>query len=247
MKIILYFCLFLFLLLLGPLLMRWSSKINMSTDWEKANRESAGLAPNPNNTPEALVQVYGARAFNWRGLFAVHTWIAVKPAHAQTYTVYQVLGWRHLQKAPVVVINDDIPDRYWFGSPPEIYNDIRGAEAEEIIHKIKSASDHYPYANIYILWPGPNSNTYVAFLGREIPELKINLPITAIGMNYLPNNRWLVKAPSGTGFEFSIRGYAGITFANVEGFRINLFGFVFGISWHKGLALLWPGIGRIGF
>src|SRR5262245_66379212 len=62
-------------------------------DWRTASREPVGLAPDPANTPEPIVQVYAARAVGWRGLFGVHTWIAVKPA-GQGYTVYEVIGGR---------------------------------------------------------------------------------------------------------------------------------------------------------
>ncbi len=33
-----------------------------AADWRSASREPAGLAPNPAKTPEAVVQVYSARA-----------------------------------------------------------------------------------------------------------------------------------------------------------------------------------------
>ncbi len=36
-------------------------------DWRTASREPAGLAPDPATTPEAVVQVYSARAVYWRG------------------------------------------------------------------------------------------------------------------------------------------------------------------------------------
>ena len=55
-------------------------------NWWNASREPVGLAPDPASTPEAIVQVYGARAFSWRGYFGIHTWIAVKPTAAQSYT-----------------------------------------------------------------------------------------------------------------------------------------------------------------
>ena len=54
-------------------------------DWRTASREPVGIAPDPLAVPEPLVQVYAARAFGWRGLFGVHTWIAVKPAGAGAY------------------------------------------------------------------------------------------------------------------------------------------------------------------
>jgi PBP1b-binding outer membrane lipoprotein LpoB len=35
-------------------------------DWRDASRESAGIAPDPAATPEAVLQVYGADAWGWR-------------------------------------------------------------------------------------------------------------------------------------------------------------------------------------
>ena len=35
-------------------------------DWRTANRESAGIAPNPVIVKDAVIQVYVARAFSWR-------------------------------------------------------------------------------------------------------------------------------------------------------------------------------------
>ena len=63
-------------------------------DWRTASREPAGLAPDPATTPEAVVQVYAARTVGWRGYFSVHTWVAVKPAGAPQFRVYEVMGFR---------------------------------------------------------------------------------------------------------------------------------------------------------
>ena len=63
-------------------------------DWRNASRESTGLAPDPAVVKEAVVQVYGARTIGAKGLFGVHTWVAVKPTDATQWTVYEVVGWR---------------------------------------------------------------------------------------------------------------------------------------------------------
>ena len=47
--------------------------------WWNASREPVGIASDPATNPEAIIQVYGARAFGWRGYFGIHTLIAVKP------------------------------------------------------------------------------------------------------------------------------------------------------------------------
>src|SRR5262247_4186405 len=74
-----------------------------ASDWRTASREPAGLAPDPATTPEAVVQVYSARAVSWRGWFGVHTWIAVKPTNASEFTVHEVVGWRLKRTGTVVV------------------------------------------------------------------------------------------------------------------------------------------------
>ena len=63
-------------------------------DWRTASREPAGNAVNPSEYKDAVIEFYAADAFSWRGWFAVHTWIALKPKDADTYTVYEVVGWR---------------------------------------------------------------------------------------------------------------------------------------------------------
>ena len=109
--------LILFFLLLGQLITVIGGMVAVTRDWGTASRESAGLAPNPVETREAVIQVYAIRASGWRGAFAVHSWIAVKPTDAPTYTVYQMFNWRgHAHHGlPTSVAATDIPDRYWYG------------------------------------------------------------------------------------------------------------------------------------
>ncbi|HLD16447.1 MAG TPA: DUF3750 domain-containing protein [Coxiellaceae bacterium] len=232
-------------LLIGPLWMVFFSHIDLSTRWEIANRDSAHLAPLASENPEAIVQVYGARAFHWRGFFAVHTWISAKPKNAPTWTVFQVVGWYRYREEPVLRVEEGVPDRYWFGNKPEIYNDIRGERAEKIIPLLKKYSKRYPYKKKYILWPGPNSNSYIAYLGRRVKGLELNLPASAIGKDYLVNDRFFARAPSHTGYQISLHGLLGITVARVEGIQFNFLGLSFGAAWHKGLVIQWPGIGEI--
>src|SRR5918911_1404910 len=92
-----------------------------ASDWRTASREPVGLAPDPAATTEAVVQVYGARAVGAKGLFGVHTWIAVKPTNAREWTVYEVIGWRLRWADTVVVVRNRQPDARWFGASPELY------------------------------------------------------------------------------------------------------------------------------
>jgi len=234
------------LVLIGPVLVVACGRVNISQDWRSADRSPQHIAPLPAAEREAVVQVYAARAFSWRGIFAVHTWIATKARDADHYTVRQVVGWREWQQRPVVVSSQDFPDRSWYGNPPELLLDIRGAEAAALIPKIAAAAARYPYQYAYTLWPGPNSNTFVAYVAREVPELGLELPTTAIGKDYLTGGRFVGRAPSGTGWQLSVYGLAGITLARAEGLEVNVLSANFAID-PLDLAIKLPGFGRIGF
>ena len=231
-------------LIIAPLLITACSGVNLGADWRTANRDSAGLAPDPATTPEAVVQVYGARAFNWRGIFAVHTWIAVKAENARHYTVHQVIGWRARNGGSAVVSGYGVPDRNWYGAKPQIYQDIRGADAQMLIPKITAAVNSYPHAHRYVLWPGPNSNSFVAHVAREVPGLAVDLPPTAIGKDYISHGDLFGVAPSNTGVQFSLFGLLGLTLAVEEGIELNLLSLGVGVD-PLDLGVRLPGVGRM--
>ena len=233
------------LLIAGPLLVVSCGKVKLGEPWQSADRSSAGIAPDPATTREAVVQVYAARAFNWRGIFAVHTWIATKHREADHYMVHQVVGWRAYRGLSVVVSSRDLPDRSWFGHAPEIVADRRGAHAEALIGPIERAIESYPFPRAYRVWPGPNSNTFTAHIGREVPLLGLDLPVTAIGKDYLTGGAYLDAAPSGTGWQLSLGGLAGVILSPREGLEINILGLSLGVDPFPP-ALKLPGIGRLG-
>lgn len=156
-----------------------------NNDWRTASREPAGLSLDPLSHPQAVIEFYAADAFSWRGWFAVHTWVAIKPENAAEYTVYEVVGWRVDSGLPALrQYETATPDRFWYGSKPEKILFMEGEKASRLIEKIEDAVQRYPYANEYKLFPGPNSNTFPAWLGEQIPELELNMPFNAIGSGY---------------------------------------------------------------
>lgn len=212
------------------------------SDWRTASREPVGLAPDPALVKEAVVQVYGARAVGAKGLFGVHTWVAVKPTDAPTWTIYEVIGWRLRWQESSVVVRQRAPDGRWFGAAPELYADKRGADVDALIERIEKAVQTYPYAKEYRTWPGPNSNTFTAWIAQAVPELEVDLPATAIGKNYLGSNVF-ATAPSGSGFQMSLGGLLGVSASMVDGLELNVLGLSFGVS-PNGVKL--PVVGRIG-
>jgi len=213
-------------------------------DWRNASQEPVGLAPDPANNPEPIVQVYAARVIGWRGIFGVHTWIAVKPAAATEYTVYEIIGWRLRWQDTALVVRHRAPDARWFGAEPELIAERRGPGMEDLIARIDAAARSYPWTGEYTMWPGPNSNTFTAWVLRTVPELEADLPPTAIGKDYT-GTKLLGSAPSGHGFQLSLFGLAGLTTSGVEGLEINLLGLTFGLNPFDP-ALKLPLVGRLG-
>jgi len=213
--------------------------------WYAARRDPSGLAPDPATTPDAVIQVYAARAVAWRGAFAVHTWIAVKPSGAERYSRYEVLGFGVANGAPAVRVDRTGPDNYWFGARPVLVLDRRGPNCDAMIEKIRDAVARYPYPHDYRAWPGPNSNTFTAYVARSVPELGLTLPANALGKDFLPGGAVFDAAPSGTGFQISFFGIAGLLVATDEGVELNLLGLTIGFDF-KAPALKLPAIGRLG-
>lgn len=215
-----------------------------ASDWRTASREPVGLAPDPASTPEAVVQVYAARTISWRGYFGVHTWIAVKRTGAKEFTVHEVIGYRLRRTGTSVVSRVREPDERWFGAEPELLKDVRGPGVDALIERIEASVQSYPYADTYRIWPGPNSNTFTAFVLRDVPELRVDLPPTAIGKDYL-GAMPVALTPSGTGGQVSVLGVAGVVAGWEEGLELNLLGLTFGVD-PVSLSVKLPLLGRIG-
>ncbi len=156
-----------------------------NNDWRNASREPAGIAVDPKIEKQAIIEVYAADAFSWRGWFAVHTWLAVKPQNAEKYTVYEVVGWGVDQgRSALRAYQTATPDKYWYGAKPDKILAISGDKADQLIPKIQQAVARYPWTNEYRLFPGPNSNTFPQWIGLQVPELELSLPFRAIGSGY---------------------------------------------------------------
>ena len=153
--------------------------------WDSATRESARIAPNPEEHSDAVVQVYAAELWGFRGMFADHMWIATKQKNALAYTVYEVIGWRLSEGYDTSLrIAEDIPDRKWYGAVPRVLVNETGAQAEMLIKEIQAAAMSYPYPKEYSAF-GPNSNTFIAWVLCKVPNLNLTLTRRAVGKNYL--------------------------------------------------------------
>lgn len=221
-------------------LLQWQNA-DWSRSWRNADWSSTGTIPLAADHPEAMVRIYAARVGRWRGIFAVHSWIVLKEA-GENYERFDKVGW-----GSPIRRNAYPPDGRWFGNEPEIVFTVSGRQAEALIPKIRAAIEAYPYHGYgdYNVWPGPNSNSFVASVVAAVPETGIALPPTAIGKDFPVDGRWFGWAPSQTGVRLSLGGYGGVTLAWVEGIELNIMGAVAGLDLQRpGIKL--PGFGRIG-
>jgi hypothetical protein len=210
--------------------------------WRDANWSSTGLLRPAAEDPQARVLVFAARTGGWRSIFAVHTWIVVKPANAAAYTRYDVMGF-----GQPVRVNLHAPDAYWFSGAPRLVADVRGERAALAIPKIEAAVKRYPYSDYgsYRVWPGPNSNTFTATILRAAPELEVAMPPEAVGRDFRADGSLVGMTGSRTGVEVSLYGLLGAKLGWVEGVEVNVMGLVAGIDLrHPALKI--PCFGRLG-
>jgi len=208
--------------------------------WHQADWSSTGALPPASAFRPARVLVLSGRTGNWKGIFAVHTWIVLKPEGAAKWTRYDVVGWGR-----PVRVNNWAPDGLWFSDRPVVVADIKGPRAEALIPKMQAAIAAYPFNHYgdYRLWPGPNSNTFVATVLRAVPEMGVALLPNAIGRDFR-DRAHIGLCDSGTGIELNLWGVFGFKIAWVEGLEINLFGLVAGLDLRQP-ALKLPGFGRL--
>lgn len=211
--------------------------------WRSAPRHSSGLAPDPlEHAGSAIVQVYAAPTVGWRGYFAVHPWIVLKREGETAYTRYEVIGWGGRD---VVRRNRNVADGLWFGASPRVLADHRGEGVEAMIDEIEAAIASYPYPHTYRSYPGPNSNTFLAHIGRAVPALQLDMPANAIGKDYRPLSEFVGLSPSGAGVQVSLLGMLGVIVGVEEGIELNLLGLNFGLDFNRP-ALRLPSVGRLG-
>jgi len=209
--------------------------------YRDADWSSVGMLPLASADQEARLLILTGRTGRWKGIFSVHSWVVFKPEGATSWSRYDVVGW-----GQPVRMNGWAPDSRWFGDTPRVLADVRGAQATALIPKVKAAIVDYRYGNFgdYRIWPGPNSNTFVATVLRAVPELGITLPPNAVGKDFRPLP-YAGPTDSGTGIEASLWGLLGVKTGWIEGVELNVLGLVAGLDIRHPAVKL-PGFGRLG-
>lgn len=216
--------------------------LDRPASWREANWTSAGILPAPVAEPRATVHIFSAATGGMKGAFASHSWIVTKAANATAYDRYDKVGW-----GSPVRRNGYPADAFWYSNRPRVVVSLAGEEAARLIPKIEAAIEAYPYAQPggYRMWPGPNSNTFVAHVLKSVPELGAVLPPEAVGRDFLPWGTFFELAPDGRDFHVSLVGLVGFSAGVRSGLEFHLAGLVAGIDVTRpGLKI--PALGRVG-
>lgn len=210
--------------------------------WNTADWSSSGLLPKAADDDPAAIYIMAGRSGRWKGIFAVHHWVIVKPAGATRYERFEVVGW-----GTPVRRNAYAPDGRWYSSDPFIVHKVRGAEAQALIPKVVTAAKNYRWSTPgqYVVWPGPNSNTFVASIARQVPELGAELDPAGVGKDWLGPGFQTGTMPSGAGFQISYNGFIGAGISAREGIELHFLGATIGVDFDD-LAIKLPALGKIG-
>lgn len=210
--------------------------------WSDANWSSAHLLPEARDSQAAAIYIFSAATGGLKGAVASHAWIVTKEKGANSYTRYDKVGWGNPIRR-----NHRPPDAFWYSNPPQLVAQASGAEAELLIPKIEGAIAAYPYSEPggYTIWPGPNSNTFVAYVLRNLPELGAVLPPHAVGRDYLPDGEFVHLDADGRDLHVTLRGLLGFSAGLRSGFEVHFLGLVAGLDIARpGIKI--PAIGRLG-
>jgi Protein of unknown function (DUF3750) len=211
-------------------------------NWKVASWASSGLLPQASATPPATVMILASRTGRWKSIFAEHMSIVVKPKGAAAWTRYDVVGWGNPVRK-----NAYAADALWYGNAPRVIYRLEGNEAAGLILAVEASVQHYPFQKkgTYTVWPGPNSNTFVAWVVRNTPGFDTELPPVAVGKDWLGSGFSTALAPSKSGWTFSAGGFVGGTLAWEEGIELHLLGSTIGLDVND-LAIKLPALGKLG-
>lgn len=147
---------------------------------------AAALAQQPAVPPpdEDVVQLHYAPLPAPIGAIAVHNWFAVYATQEGQWSRWEV--WEYENAAPTswghVVKNLQAPEAGVGGGDGHLLQEWRGVRATAIIAVLQRPED-YPYRRTYHPWPGPNSNTYIAWVLHKA-KAPFELDPRAVGKDY---------------------------------------------------------------
>jgi hypothetical protein len=178
---------------------------------------------------------------------ARHPWISLRERNGVEWERWEVMccpdGGRYGTVRRTHI--DPLSDHGGGGGDVRLHGVWRGTEAERIIACVREEAPRYPYRDEYLVWPGPNSNTFVDFMIRAC-DLHVELPATAIGKGYRGPALGASVTPGGTGLQVET-ALVGAQIGITEGVELHLLGMAWGIDLFPPAIIVPVNPGRIGF
>lgn len=229
MGLVKYVALAILILFITPALATagWWTLQDRPGSWRNADWSSAGILPRAPTKEEAAIYVLAARTGGLKGAFALHSWVVVKKPGSDRYDRYDKVGWgspiRH---------NGYAADGRWYSNAPQIVASATGPEAARLIPLVEAAISDYRFSKSgdYRIWPGPNSNSFVAHVLRGVPELGVTLPSNATGRDYAPGFFSVDLAPDWRDIHVTFGGLIGFAAGARSGIEIHFAGLVAGLD-----------------
>ncbi|MCP1198177.1 DUF3750 domain-containing protein [Notoacmeibacter sp. MSK16QG-6] len=242
MRFIRYFLIFVivvFALPAGASLLHWQFS-ERPLSWRQADWGSSGLLPSASDDENAAIYILAARTGGLKGALAVHSWLVVKAAEGTRYDRYDKVGW-----GQPVRRNSYPADGRWYSNDPFVVTAIHGEAATRLLPEIDAAISSYPFRNSgdYRIWPGPNSNSFIAHILDEVPELQTALPPTAVGRDFRPGIIAFDMASDHRDIHITLGGLIGFAAGARYGLEIQFLGLVAGFDFARP-AIKVPGWGR---
>ncbi|PSJ54346.1 DUF3750 domain-containing protein [Kumtagia ephedrae] len=229
MRLVKRLFLFLLVVFVAPALaaIAWWQLGEHPSSWRDADWSSSGLLAEPQDDPEAAIYVMAARTGGLKGALSVHSWIVTKAAGASSYQRYDKVGW-----GSPVRRNGYPADARWYSNLPTVVRKISGGEAERLIPKVEAAIAAYPYGRPgdYRIWPGPNSNSFVAHVLAAVPELGAKMPSNATGRDFAPGFASVAWLPGTRDLHATLGGYLGFSAGITSGLEMHFLGLVAGVD-----------------
>ncbi len=219
----------------------WWAMLEHPGSWSSADWSASGVLPPASDHPDAAVYLMAARTGGMKGAISVHSWIVFKRACECPYQRYDKVGWGSPVRQDAYA-----PDARWYSNTPEIVHTVEGDAASAIIPRIEAAIASYPYSRRgdYHIWPGPNSNSFVAHVLRQVPELGAVAPPNATGRDFAPGLASIDLARDGRDIHATLGGLIGFAAGARSGLELHFLGLVAGFDFARP-ALKIPAYGRL--
>ncbi|WP_114390212.1 DUF3750 domain-containing protein [Notoacmeibacter marinus] len=242
MRLIQYFLIFvivIFALPAGASLLHWQFSERPGS-WRQADWGSSGLLPPASEAEDAAIYILAARTGGLKGALAVHSWLVTKAPNAARYNRYDKVGW-----GQPVRQNSYPADGRWYSNDPFVVAAFHGDTAMRLLPQIEAAIRSYPFHRNgdYRIWPGPNSNSFIAHVLDAVPELQTALPSNAVGRDFRPGLFAFDIAPDHRDLHVTLGGLAGFAIGARYGLELQFLGLVAGFDFAQP-AIKVPGWGR---